>query len=227
VIVTDNGEPPLSTSESFTVVVKPGPTPPVLAALANQTVYAGSLLSFRASATEADQPPRTLTFSLGPGAPAGANIGRGTGPSPVSGLFTWTPTVAQAPSTNRITVIVTDNGVPPLSASNSFTVAVLVPKPGMGVAHQPGSSPIVPQREDVAHNPQARILSVSEPEAGQCTIRFSGVNGLAYELQASSDLQTWRAVTSGVFPAAEIEVVDTVGAQAGCFYRVRLLNTGP
>ena len=227
VIVSDDGVPPLSASASFTVVVKPAPTPPVLAALADRSVYAGSLLSFRASATETDQPPRTLTFSLGPGAPAGASIGRGTGPSPVSGLFTWTPTAAQAPSTKRITVIVTDNGVPPLSASNSFTVAVLVPKRGFGVAHDPRSLPSATQRGDVAHDPHARILSVSEPNAGQCTIRFSGVNGQAYELQASSDLETWRAVTSGVFPSTEIEVVNAIGARAGCFYRIRLLNPGP
>ncbi|HXP59240.1 MAG TPA: MBG domain-containing protein [Dongiaceae bacterium] len=227
VIVSDNGVPPLSASASFTVVVKPAPTPPVLGDLDDRIVYAGSLLSFRASATENDQPPRTLTFSLGPDAPAGASIGRGTGPSPVSSLFTWTPTAAQAPSANRITVIVTDNGVPPLSASNSFTVVVLVPKRGLGEGHHPRSLPSVTQRGAVAHDPQARILSVSEPNAGQCTIRFSGVNGQAYELQASSDLETWRAVTSGVFPSTEIEVVDTIGAQAGCFYRIRLLNPGP
>jgi len=99
-------------------------TPPVLAPLANQRVYAGSTLSFTASATDTNQPPRTLTFSLGSAAPAGASITAG-------GLFTWTPTVAQAPSTNLITVTVTDNGAPPLSASASFKVVVLPP---MGAA---------------------------------------------------------------------------------------------
>ena len=34
------------------------------------------------------------------------------------------PGEAQGPSTNLITTIVTDNGVPPLSATNSFTVIV-------------------------------------------------------------------------------------------------------
>jgi hypothetical protein len=41
-----------------------------------------------------------------------------------SGVFTWTPTRAQAPSSNFVTVVVTDNGVPPLSATNSFSVLV-------------------------------------------------------------------------------------------------------
>jgi hypothetical protein len=35
-------------------------------------------------------------------------------------LFTWTPTEAQGPSTNQITVRVTDNGASPLSATASF-----------------------------------------------------------------------------------------------------------
>jgi hypothetical protein len=40
-------------------------------------------------------------------------------------VFNWTPTEAQGPSTNAITMIVTDNGSPPLSTARIFTVAVL------------------------------------------------------------------------------------------------------
>src|SRR5206468_8332214 len=36
----------------------------------------------------------------------------------------WTTSEAQGPSTNLITVRVTDSGAPPLSATNSFTVVV-------------------------------------------------------------------------------------------------------
>src|SRR2546430_14024195 len=43
---------------------------------------------------------------------------------PASGLITWTPSEAQGPSTNLISVVVTDNGVPALSNTNSFTVVV-------------------------------------------------------------------------------------------------------
>ena len=120
VTVTDNGVPALSSSQSFTVVVYPPNTPPVLAAIPNQKVYANTLLSFTVSATDADQPPQTLTFTLGWGAPAGATI-------TTNGTFTWTPAAAQAPSTNVITVMVTDNGVPALSGSQSFTVVVYPP----------------------------------------------------------------------------------------------------
>src|SRR5207249_10026419 len=44
--------------------------------------------------------------------------------NPSSGLFSWTPTEAQGPSTNTVTVRVTDNGVPPLSDTRNFTIVV-------------------------------------------------------------------------------------------------------
>ena len=120
VIVTDSGVPPISVTNSFKVVVFLPNTPPVIAAISNQTVYANRLLSFAVSATDTDQPPQTLTFSLGAGAPTGASI-------TIGGVFTWTPTAAQAPTTNTISVIVTDSGVPPMSATNSFSVVVYRP----------------------------------------------------------------------------------------------------
>jgi hypothetical protein len=42
-----------------------------------------------------------------------------------NGLFTWAPTEVQGPGTNTITLIVTDDGSPTLSATQSFTVVVL------------------------------------------------------------------------------------------------------
>jgi hypothetical protein len=96
-------------------------TAPVLAAIANQTATAGATLKFTARASDADQPADNLSFSLDPGAPPGTAI------DPVSGVFTWTPGVNQAPSTNHITVRVTDDGVPPLSAAQSFSVMVASP----------------------------------------------------------------------------------------------------
>src|SRR5205085_2728654 len=49
--------------------------------------------------------------------PAGAAIS-------ASGVITWTPSEAQGPATNTIVTVVTDNGVPALSATNSFKVTV-------------------------------------------------------------------------------------------------------
>src|SRR2546426_6025140 len=74
------------------------------------------LLTLTAAAT--DPPADLLTFSLEPGAPAGASI------NSANGVLTWTPTEAQGPGTNLITVRVIDNGSPPSSDTGSFTVVV-------------------------------------------------------------------------------------------------------
>ena len=79
----------------------------MLAAIGDKTVDEGALLSFTATATDADLPANTLTFSLDAGAPAGASI------DPATGLFTWTPSEAQGPGVYPVTVRVTDNGTPP------------------------------------------------------------------------------------------------------------------
>ncbi len=70
------------------------------------------------SATDPDLPAQALRFSLGPGAPAGARV------NPSRGTFSWTPSRAQAASTNIITAAVTDDGAPPLSDSRTFQVIV-------------------------------------------------------------------------------------------------------
>src|SRR5436190_4154264 len=116
--VMDNGVPSLSDTKSFTVVVNEVNSPPVLAAIANQTVNEGSALTLTATATDGDVPANTLTYSLDAGAPAGMTINAS------SGVLNWTPSEAQGPGTNTITVRATDNGVPSLSDTKSFTVVV-------------------------------------------------------------------------------------------------------
>src|SRR5207244_1031007 len=90
---------------------------PVLTVPANQTLAELTTLNVNASATDSDIPANTLTFAL-VSAPLGMSI------NPVSGAIIWTPTEAQGPSTNLVSVSVTDNGVPALSVTNSFTVIV-------------------------------------------------------------------------------------------------------
>ena len=98
--------------------------PPALDAISDRAVYAGMLLNFAASASATDGDP--LVFSLGAGAPDGASVNQ-------SGVFNWRPALPQAPSTNTITLTVSDSGIPSLSASRSFTVTVL-PPPRLGNA---------------------------------------------------------------------------------------------
>jgi hypothetical protein len=92
-------------------------TPPVLAAISNQTVNVGQTVAFTASATDTDSPPQTLTFALLAG-PANATLNTN------SGAFSFRPLVTQANSTNNFTLQVSDNGTPSLSATQSFSVVV-------------------------------------------------------------------------------------------------------
>jgi len=90
--------------------------PPVFTVITNQVVDEETLLSFLAQATDPDGDG--LTFSLASGAPAGAGV------NATNGLFTWTPTEAQGPATNQLEMIVIDDGVPSLSATQVFSVVV-------------------------------------------------------------------------------------------------------
>lgn len=94
-------------------------TAPLLSPIPDKNVLLGQTLSFFASATDTDQPPQMLTFSLGPGAPLGAAV------NPFNGQFTLKP--PSAPSTNSARVVVADNGTPSLSDSQSFMITVFPP----------------------------------------------------------------------------------------------------
>jgi hypothetical protein len=118
VVVTDNGSPSLSATSLVTVIVREVNQPPVIGVISNYNISEGQLLSFVVPATDPDIPANILTFSLGPNPPAGVAL------NPTNGLFTWRPDSTQGPSTNLISVIVTDNGTPPLSATQSFSVIV-------------------------------------------------------------------------------------------------------
>ena len=118
IIATDQGVPPLSATGLVRVLVREVNSAPVLAAIPDYTIDELVPLTFTNSAQDFDIPANTLRYTLGAGAPTGAGI------DPVSGVFSWTPTEFQGPSTNRLAVIVTDNGVPPLSATRQFNVVV-------------------------------------------------------------------------------------------------------
>jgi hypothetical protein len=103
----------LTATNTFAVVV----FAPTLAPISNRTVNAGQTVTFTAVAADND-PARTLTYSLGAGAPAAATIGA------ASGLFNWRVPVADANTTNTIQVEATANSAPVVTVTNSFTVTV-------------------------------------------------------------------------------------------------------
>jgi hypothetical protein len=95
------------------VTVTPVPDSPVLAPIGNKTVVKNSLLTFTATAKDADKGDK-LTFSL-IGPPAGATI------DSMTGVFTWTATTAGGYS---FTLRATDNSPQKLYDEEKITVTV-------------------------------------------------------------------------------------------------------
>jgi hypothetical protein len=95
-------------------------TAPVLVSIPNYALIAGNTLTFTNSATDADVPAQTLTYSL-LSPPAGASVNAS------NGVFNWRPTIAQGGSSNSLALVVTDSGTPALSATQTFGVLVNLP----------------------------------------------------------------------------------------------------
>jgi len=117
-IVTDSGAPPQSDSKTFNVTVTETNAAPTLTLPPSQNLVELSTFAATNSASDPDVPANTLVFGLVSG-PAGLTL------TTNSGVMTWTPTEAQGPGVHPVTVFVTDNGVPPISVTNSFTLTVL------------------------------------------------------------------------------------------------------
>ena len=126
--VTDNGAPPKSASATFSVVVLPKSpnSPPVLSPIGDRIVHAGTTITLTNWASDPD-PGDDLSFSLDDASPSDAAIDVATG------VFTWTTMEAESNTTNSITVQVTDDGEPPLTAAVSFAVVVR-PRPTLSVS---------------------------------------------------------------------------------------------
>jgi hypothetical protein len=110
-----DGQTNLGTA-TVTITINPVNDAPVLPAQSNRTVAELAPLIVTNAAADVDMPGDNLSYSL-PNAPEGAAIDG-------AGVITWTPSISQGPSTNTITTVVTDDGEPPLSATNSFLVFV-------------------------------------------------------------------------------------------------------
>ena len=166
----------------------PANTAPTLTALADRTLIAGQTLTLTNSASDPDAPPQTLAFGL-VGAPTGMTL------NPTNGVLIWRPTVAQSPTTNTLSVTVTDNGTPNLSATQSFSVFV--------------TRPTVPVLGS---------LSVSNSGFG---LTVTGDTGPDYSLYVSTNLLNWVLLQSSNSPALPFRFVDAAATNfSRRFYRV-------
>ena len=114
--VTDNGSPSSNDFETITVTVNEANAAPAIGAIANQTISEGGTMSVTATATDSDVPANSVTFSIA--GPPGITINSTTG------AISWTAGEDDGGQTYQITVTGTDNGVPALRATRTFSVTV-------------------------------------------------------------------------------------------------------
>ncbi|HWY32531.1 MAG TPA: glycosyl hydrolase [Candidatus Acidoferrum sp.] len=175
----------------FQIYGTPKPTnqPPLLAAIPNKSILAGGTLLVTNLASDPNIPPLPLTYGLLI-PPVGAAINTN------SGVFSWRPTIAQSPSTQTVTVVVSDNRVPPLSAAQSFTVTVT--------------------------RPATPALSGSITN-GQFGFWINGDRGPDYIIQTSTNLTSWVPMFTNSSPSLPCFWVDTNSiSYPFLFYRILL-----
>jgi hypothetical protein len=203
-IVTDNGSPNLSATNFFTVVVREVNSPPILPFIADRTIADQSILIVTNTATDPDLPANNLTYNLLSRPPGALPTDLGNPPPgskiDTNGVITWTPSLDQGPSTNIFTVIVTDDGLPPLSATNSFSVTVLAP-------------PLPPT---------IRSLTIS---SNQVTLTWTAVAGHTYRIQYTTDMVNWTNIVPDA-PAngPTCSCSHSCGGSNYRFYRVLLVQ---
>jgi hypothetical protein len=167
-------------------------TPPVVDPVSPKYVHFGQAVHFIATAADAEGAVEMLTFSLDPGFPAGASI------NPATGEFIWLATNSPPPSTNTITIRVTDNGVPPMSGTQTFTVTVLP----------------VPQ------------MVFGSPSSGILPLTFGTLPGQNYQVQYKDDLSdpSWTALAPAVLGTGGVLEVDAdMTGQSQRFFRLVVL----
>ena len=111
-----NREAPPGTPDAWTAIRMTN-SPPVLSVPAKHVADEGSVITIQATGTDPD-PLQTLTFWLAGGVPAGMTIGAHTG------LIRWPTGEGTGPSTNVITVVVTDNALEPLSDTAQIRLVI-------------------------------------------------------------------------------------------------------
>lgn len=116
-IVADNGVHPMTATQNVAVTVLEVNQPPVLQAVAD-TIYPAQLpFALNLAASDPDWPPQALAFGAS-GLPPGLSLNAANGH--ISGS-------ALTPGVYPIGFSVTDNGTPPLTATNGFTLTITPP----------------------------------------------------------------------------------------------------
>lgn len=146
----------LSADRAVSITVNEINLPPALAAIPVQAGNEDELLTFTATATDADIPANILSYSL-LGAPAGASIDSS------SGIFTWTPTEFQGPGSFNFTVRVSD-GTLTHDRSVSFTVHEVNTAPALAA---------ITTKTVIQENPLTFTASATDADLPANTLTYS------------------------------------------------------
>jgi hypothetical protein len=165
---------------------------PTFTSIPTQTINAGVHLAITNFASDSDLPQQLLTFNLLNG-PGNSTL---TPLNATNAVFSWRPFVSQAGTTNLISVSVTDNGVPPLSATNTFNVTV---------------NPV--------SRPAFDSINVS---AGQLNLIVDGMIGPDYTIWVSTNLFNWQVQFTTNSPVTPFTVTDSNLTDAERFYRIQI-----
>jgi hypothetical protein len=164
---------------------------PIVTPIPNQTVNAGVTVQVTNKASDVFTPPQTLTHGL-LNAPATATL------DPSTGIFSWRPPVSSANTTNIVSIAVSNNGLPVLSATNTFKIVV---------------------------NPLAPTTITPSAVSGQSiNLLVNGTQGPDYTLQATTNLLgTWQSVLTTNSPAIPWSFTYTnSGNSPDMFFRIEL-----
>ena len=196
--VTDDGVPSLSDARTITIDVLEVNHPPVLNPIGPKSVVQGTLLTFVTTASDPDLPPNTLTFSLDEGAPASAEI------HPMTGVFSWTPSLAQEPGIYSVTVVVSDQGIPSLNAAETLAITV------------------------ISSDPEELKFTGIEPSGdAELILTWSAEPGVNYQLESSDHLTAathWTSQGDYTATGSTLSVTLPRPVDSNTFFRIRRLS---
>ncbi|HEY9172923.1 MAG TPA: hypothetical protein VI136_11610, partial [Verrucomicrobiae bacterium] len=176
-IVADANVPPLKATNAFTVTVNEVNVAPLLPPQVSRTNNELALLTVINKATDSDLPANLLTYTL-ENPPAGVAIDP-------NGVITWTPDESQGPGLYTLRTIVTDNGVPPLKATNTLAVTV----------NEVNASPLLAGIADRTNNPGQIVsfaVSATDSDLPTNTLSFSLVTSLTGATLTGDGTFQWR-----------------------------------
>jgi hypothetical protein len=196
---------------------------PVLPVLATNKFVVNelTLLSVTNTATDADIPAQTLSYAL----LGGTN---GMILNSTYGIFTWTPQQTNSPSTNLLSVVVTDTGTPALSATNTFTVIVqeVNQAPTLGVLGTQTLTVLQPfslnnsAAEPNIHSVTAGYVLVSPPLGASINS-----SGLITWTPAANQTLTTNTITTIVTNSNPYDLVNPHLSATNSFQAIVLPNT--